>query len=413
MNVRSAAPDSADPHRPIVSLTGVGKRFVKFDDAPLLATAALRFRTRTRRSDLWALRGIEFAVERGECVGVIGRNGAGKSTLLQLLAGVTAPTEGTVRVSGSVAPLISVGVGFHPELTGRENVYVNGTILGMTRRSIDRRFDDIVGFAELEAFIDTPVKFYSSGMFVRLGFSVAVQAEPDVLLVDEVLAVGDLAFQVKSFEQMNRIRAQGTTILVVTHNLGAVRTLCPRTVLVNQGEIAFDGPTDEAISRFHDVLGSVEFADTSRPGEARTETAVAEVTGFELLGPDGTATAYAAADAEVTVRVHVRARQRIDEPFLGLIVGSPTGVAVYADSNLFTPLPPLQAGATATYDIALRLALATGSYVLRATLNRRDAAGSPVRLDRAGPLLVYVAGRGMVMGLADLGARFPDAARAE
>src|SRR5438105_3898304 len=181
----------------------------------MLVTAALQFRNRTRRSRLWAVRHVDLDVAPGECVGVIGRNGSGKSTLLQMIAGVTAPTEGSVAVHGRVAPLISVGVGFHPELTGRENVFVNGAILGMSRSTIEQRLDDIVEFSEIAAFIDTPVKFYSSGMAVRLGFSVAIYAHPEVLLVDEVLAVGDLSFQLKSYERMMEIRQSGTTILVV------------------------------------------------------------------------------------------------------------------------------------------------------------------------------------------------------
>ena len=169
---------------PIIRLAGVGKRYLKYEDEPMLLTRALRLRHRTRRSQLWAVRDVSFELHPGDSVGVIGRNGSGKSTLLQMLAGVTSPTEGTITVGGRVAPLVSVGVGFHPELTGRENVYVNGTILGLSRAEIDARFDAMVEFSGIEAFIDTPVKFYSSGMYVRLGFAVAVEAIPDVLLVD-------------------------------------------------------------------------------------------------------------------------------------------------------------------------------------------------------------------------------------
>ena len=214
---------------PAVRLSGVSKRYVKFDDVPLLVTR-LRFRAKNKRTHLWALRDVDLEVGPGETVGVIGRNGFGKSTMLRILAGVTAPTTGVVSVAGRVAPLISVGVGFHPELTGRENVYVNGTILGMSRKDIDRRFDDIVEFSEVGDFIDTPVKFYSSGMFVRLGFSVAVASSPDVLLLDEVLAVGDFAFQQKCFERIGEIQKQGTIVLMVSHNIDAVRRLCSRVL---------------------------------------------------------------------------------------------------------------------------------------------------------------------------------------
>src|SRR5579875_711372 len=219
-----------------VELRGVGKRYTKYVDTPMLVTSALRLRAGHRRDRLWALRGVDLDVEDGESFGVIGRNGSGKSTLMMLVGGITAPTEGSLRVWGRVAPLISVGVGFHRELTGRENIYVNGTVLGLTRRQIDRRLDAIVDFAEVEQFIDTPVKFYSSGMFVRLGFAVAVHADPDVLIVDEVLAVGDLAFQVKCYERMNEIRSRGTTVVMVSHHLGAVRRMCERVRCCTTGD---------------------------------------------------------------------------------------------------------------------------------------------------------------------------------
>ncbi|MHB8467786.1 MAG: ABC transporter ATP-binding protein, partial [Acidimicrobiales bacterium] len=238
---------------PQISVEGVGKRFVKYEDTPTIV-GRIPWPGRTRRSTLWALRGATFDVAPGESVGVIGRNGSGKSTLLRMLAGVTAPTEGRVRIAGRVAPLIAVGVGFHPELTGRENVYVNGTVLGLAKDEIDARFDDIVRFAEIKPFIDTPVKFYSSGMFVRLGFAVSVLAEPDVLLVDEVLAVGDINFQLRCFDRMAELQARGTTIVVVSHNLNAVRNMCRRTIVIHDAEMRFDGETNDAISLYHDLL---------------------------------------------------------------------------------------------------------------------------------------------------------------
>ncbi|MGH9084268.1 MAG: ABC transporter ATP-binding protein, partial [Acidimicrobiales bacterium] len=213
--------------QPVIELRGAGKQYTKYEDAPMLLNRILSYRPgQTRRSKLWAIRGVDLQVEAGETVGVIGRNGSGKSTMLRMLAGVTAPSEGMVAARGRVAPLIAVGVGFHPELTGRENIYVNGTILGLARAEIERKLDDILSFAEIDDFIDTPVKFYSSGMFVRLGFAVAVAARPDILLIDEVLAVGDYAFQAKCYERMDEMRAEGATVLVVSHNLNVVRNLC-------------------------------------------------------------------------------------------------------------------------------------------------------------------------------------------
>lgn len=200
--------------------------------------------------EFWALRDVSFEVQPGEVVGIIGRNGAGKSTLLKILSRITKPTSGRVEMRGRVASLLEVGTGFHPELTGRENVYMNGTVLGMTKREIDRRFDEIVAFAEVEKFIDTPVKRYSSGMTVRLGFAVAAHLEPEILIVDEVLAVGDLSFQQKCITAMSSIAHVGRTVLFVSHNMASVRRLCSRAILMHDGCPLIDGTLSEAIDKY-------------------------------------------------------------------------------------------------------------------------------------------------------------------
>jgi lipopolysaccharide transport system ATP-binding protein len=200
---------------------------------------------------LWALRGVDLSIQRGEVVGLIGPNGSGKSTLLKIIAGITLPTAGTVEATCRVGTLIEIGAGFHSEMSGRENVYLNGSILGLSRLQIDRHFDDIVRFAELEPFIDLPVKKYSSGMYVRLGFSVATMVPPDVLLVDEILSVGDLAFQRKSIARMRELKHSDTTIIFVSHNMDAVRHFCTRGVFLLDGRIAYDGSVDEAIDHYY------------------------------------------------------------------------------------------------------------------------------------------------------------------
>ena len=197
--------------------------------------------------DFWALKDISFEVKRGEALGVIGRNGAGKSTLLKLLSRITEPTEGSARIRGRVASLLEVGTGFHPELTGRENIYLNGSILGMSRAEIRKKFDEIVAFAEIERFLDTPVKRYSSGMYVRLAFSVAAHLEPEILVVDEVLSVGDMAFQRKCMDYMKRLARSGITILLVSHNLFAVRAMCRRALVLSGGRLQFDGSANEGV----------------------------------------------------------------------------------------------------------------------------------------------------------------------
>jgi homopolymeric O-antigen transport system ATP-binding protein len=201
-------------------------------------------------SSIWALKDVSFEVKPGEVVGIIGRNGAGKSTLLKILSRITEPTEGRAKIRGRVASLLEVGTGFHPELTGRENIYLNGAILGMKRADIDRKFDEIVAFAEVEQFIDTPVKHYSSGMYLRLAFAVAAHLEPEILIVDEVLAVGDAAFQKKCLEKMGHVAKKGRTVLFVSHNLGAVIRLCDRCIWLNEGRVERDGVPSAIVNAY-------------------------------------------------------------------------------------------------------------------------------------------------------------------
>jgi lipopolysaccharide transport system ATP-binding protein len=201
-------------------------------------------------ADFWALKDISCEIREGEVVGIIGRNGAGKSTFLKILSRITEPTRGRIEIRGRVASLLEVGTGFHQELTGRENIFLNGAILGMTRAEIKRKFDEIVAFAEVEEFLDTPVKRYSSGMYVRLAFAVAAHLEPEILVIDEVLAVGDAQFQKKCLGKMGEVSRGGRTVLFVSHNMGAISMLCDRTIVLHAGSVIFDGPTDAGIRRY-------------------------------------------------------------------------------------------------------------------------------------------------------------------
>jgi ABC-type polysaccharide/polyol phosphate transport system ATPase subunit len=205
---------------------------------------------RKRKEDFWAVKDISFSVQRAEALGIIGHNGAGKSTILKLLSRITTPTAGEIMINGRLSALIEVGSGFHPELTGRENIYLNGSILGMLRREITKKLDSIVEFAELRQFIDTPVKRYSSGMYVRLGFSIAAHLDPDILLLDEVLAVGDAAFQQKCIQRITELKKSGTTIVFISHDLRAVQKLCDRVILLNRGQIEADGDPQQTIALY-------------------------------------------------------------------------------------------------------------------------------------------------------------------
>ena len=224
------------------------------------------------REEFWALKDVSFEIKRGESVGIIGRNGAGKSTLLKLLSRITAPTTGRIELDGKVASLLEVGTGFHPELTGRENIFLNGAILGMKRAEIKAKFDEIVAFAEVEKFLDTPVKHYSSGMYVRLAFAVAAHLEPDVLIVDEVLAVGDAEFQKKCLGKMQSVSAnEGRTVLFVSHNMQAIRQMCQRVIFLRKGEVTYQGNPHEAISAYlgqgqnSESYATIDLSDYPRP----------------------------------------------------------------------------------------------------------------------------------------------------
>src|SRR5213594_2109275 len=201
-------------------------------------------------SSIWALKDVSFEVKRGEVVGIIGRNGAGKSTLLKILSRITEPTEGRARIHGRVGSLLEVGTGFHPELTGRENIYLNGAILGMKKAEIDWKFDGIVEFAEVEQFIDTPVKHYSTGMYLRLAFAVAAHLEPEILIVDEVLAVGDTAFQKKCTDRMSALAASGKTVLIVSHNMDLIPRLCSRVILLEHGQVRTQGRSEAIVGEY-------------------------------------------------------------------------------------------------------------------------------------------------------------------
>lgn len=241
--------------KPIIEVTNLSKKYqikenLKYESFRDVLANTFSGKKKKSQGDFWALKDISFTVQPGEVLGIIGRNGAGKSTLLKILSQITPPTSGKAILRGRVASLLEVGTGFHPELTGRENIFLNGAILGMTRQEIRKKFDEIVDFAEIEKFLDTPVKHYSSGMYMRLAFSVAAHLDPEILLVDEVLAVGDREFQKKSIEKMDKTSKEGKTILFVSHNLSAIKNLCSRVLLLDKGKIIADDSAHKVISRY-------------------------------------------------------------------------------------------------------------------------------------------------------------------
>ena len=290
-----------------------------------LAGSPFRYlRTRLRESSpeetIWALKNVSFEVKRGEVVGIIGRNGAGKSTLLKILSRITDPTEGRAVLQGRVGSLLEVGAGFHPELTGRENIYLNGTILGMKRAEIEGKFDEIVDFSGVEKFIDTPVKRYSSGMYVRLAFAVAAHLEPEILLVDEVLAVGDAAFQKKCLGKMGDVAREGRTVLFVSHNMGAIQGLCRRTMWIEQGAIRADGDPQKTVSSY---LDSVTAHNDLR--QILTPLSDLEIERVILRNDAGKEVNSFRAGEALVVEIHYLAKKTIEYPYFWIGIVSQNG----------------------------------------------------------------------------------------
>jgi lipopolysaccharide transport system ATP-binding protein len=322
---------------------------------------------------VWALRDVNFAVQQGEILGIIGRNGAGKSTLLKILTRVTAPTLGTVKMKGRVASLLEVGTGFHPELTGRENIFLNGTILGMTRAEVRRKFDEIVAFSGCETYIDTPVKRYSSGMYVRMAFAVAAHLDPDILIVDEVLAVGDAEFQKKCLGKMQDVAGQGRTVIFVSHNMGLVRELCQRGLVLRSGAVVYDGSSAGAIE--HYMMGDdaeqpgCDLQEWSRPehitGRARLETAtIVSAHGKGVLNYED----------PLCLRLQIRAVEPCHAFGLGVAIRTMGTIPV---GTVFTEdVLSLQAGEVASYTVTFpSLALAPAHYSLTLAVGVGGATG--------------------------------------
>ncbi len=297
---------------PVVRVSHLSKRFRLFHERnQSLKQSLLKFR-RSTHEDFWALRNISFDVHQGETFGIIGHNGSGKSTLLKCLTKILEPDEGTVSVNGSISALLELGAGFHPELSGKENVYLNAAILGVSRRQIHERFDEIVEFSGLEQFIDTPVKNYSSGMFVRLGFAVAVNVDPDVLIIDEVLAVGDADFQAKCGDKIADFRDRGKTIVLVTHGMSDVVRLCRRAAWIDHGNLRMIGAPQEITDAYLETAHegrAVEYLDGLRWGSGEVQVAA-----VEILGADGEPVDFARSGEPHAIQLHLTAEQPVIAP---------------------------------------------------------------------------------------------------
>jgi lipopolysaccharide transport system ATP-binding protein len=328
------------------------------------------------RETLWALRDVSLEVQPGEAVGLIGPNGAGKSTLLKLLSRITLPSEGRITLRGRVATLLEVGTGFHPELTGRENIFVNGAILGMRRHEIESQFDEIVAFSGIEQFIDTPVKRYSSGMYVRLAFAVAAHLQPEILLVDEVLAVGDAEFQRKCLGKMQEVSEGGRTIVFVSHNLAAVQRLCSRAFVIDHGRLVMEGNVADAVAAYLHRTGGGDqagVADIGDDAERFKGSDVARLRRVVMTDLDGEPTSSVRIGQRFRVTLTYEAFEDLEEAIVELGISTPEGQRIITVQNTDRGAPPFRL-ATGLNEVTVELAVALlpGEFALEPALHRAD-----------------------------------------
>jgi ABC-type polysaccharide/polyol phosphate transport system ATPase subunit len=373
-----------------IRLDGVSRRFRVYPQEARTLKELVVARGRTRGTDVWALRDVSLAVEPGEAVGLVGRNGSGKTTLLKLVSGIIKPTGGRVAVGGRVGSLLELGAGFHPDFSGRENVYLNGSILGLKRSLIRQHMDEIVAFAGLDEFIDLPVRTYSSGMTMRLGFAVAAHLEADVLLLDEVFAVGDEAFQRKCFGKIHEFKQRGGTIVFVSHDAAAVERLCERAVLLRAGRVEFDGPTHEAIVRYHRQLAAEREPDETGAGLTEWGSGEARIEAVEVLGPEGEPRLQFASGEPMTLRLRLVAERPVPPPRLTVELRGESGLLLGAVVHDTAQLGwPDGGGEVAARLDVERLPFAEGRFHVRLGLADETGARLYHQLDRAAWFAVH------------------------
>jgi ABC-2 type transport system ATP-binding protein len=352
-----------------IEVKSLSKNFRLYHERNRYIKAAFLRGRRAKYEEFIALNDVSFDVPHGATLGIIGSNGSGKTTMLKCLTGIYTPERGSIKIDGKVAALLELGAGFHPELTGSENVYLNGAILGMTKRDVELKFDKIVEFAGLEKFINTPVKNFSSGMVVRLGFSIAAHVEPKILLIDEILSVGDQDFQRKSTEKIEEFRREGRTIVVVSHSLGLVQQLCKEVIWLDKGKIRQSGLATDVISAY--TGGSyAEHLERDDESRERWGTGDARINSIELLSSDETNIKHFDSDAAVKVRCQINAHVRLESPILRVRVTKLNGDVVWATSTqrVSNSIRVLDGPATATLDIP-KFGLLEGTYYLSASIS--------------------------------------------
>ncbi len=361
---------SLDSDPPIVvEVQNVSKRFVVRKDNSLKERLVTLGRAgRRHREDFWALRNVSTQIRAGETIGLIGHNGSGKSTLLKLIGGILEPTSGMVQGRGRVAALLELGAGFHPDLTGRENVYLNASVLGLSKEQTDAQFDEIVSFSGIADFIDTQVKFYSSGMYVRLAFAVAIHTDPDILIVDEVLAVGDEAFQRKCMDKIRAFQAEGRTIILVTHAMSQVAELCDRAILLHHGEVVVEGDPNEAITRFRDLLEEQRQEDVRAQPRRDDDPSHARILDVSVSPEDAETVTIAPGD-DLGIRVRLSHPTGIDDWLCAVQIDNEQGQVVFGtgSDHAATEPGPLRGERTVRFDLS-DLRLGSGKYFVSVAL---------------------------------------------
>ena len=393
---------------PAISLHHLHKRFrVPLDRSSTLKYRVAHLRSSSRYRDLHALQDVSFDVPDGQFLGIIGHNGSGKSTLLKILARIYQPTSGEVAIEGHVSPFLELGVGFHPELTARENVFLNGAVLGLTRQELRARMDEIISFAELEDFADQKLKNFSSGMQVRLAFSIAIQVDAAILLMDEVLAVGDAAFQEKCFDVFARYKREGRTVVLVTHDLGSVDRYCDRAILLQHGKLVADGVAGEVTGHYRQTVGHRgEDGEGEAPGN-RWGTRAAEILDVTYVTSDGQPSRVFDSGQPMTVQIRYRVNRRVDKMVCGLAFHRADGLNL-AGPNTMTgrrPIPTPAVGATGTINYEIEsLPLLAGGYRLTVHIYPQHEAESYDYIEQGFPFkVVDQLGR---PGLVDLGGQW-------
>ena len=363
----------------VVELEDVAKRFVIRKDKSLKERLVNRGRSLRHRDEFWALDGVSMAIESGTTVGLIGPNGSGKSTLLKTIGGIIQPTRGSVRRRGRLAALLELGAGFHPDLTGRENVYLNAAILGLSRETTDRHFDEIVDFSGIERFIDTQVKFYSSGMYVRLAFAVAVHVDPDILLVDEVLAVGDEPFQRKCLERIKQFQLEGRTIILVSHGLDQVRQLCDRVIMLEHGNVVIDGGPAQALRKFREMYAPEVSEHPDEYGHRRLEILKTIITDADRQPRDR----FEPGDV-VGIELEVLAHESTDDWVAGIAIFNHLDTLIYGTNSSLrgVELGTIDGRSRVRFELG-RIPMVEGQYFVTVAVHNRDESQPYHRIERS------------------------------